>query len=108
MSKKNYLDNVRNIGFAVQSIVFAVNNGIQNRKSVEFQTSLVSFQVAVSTWLLYRTFVLTPVCCKHVCLKACRLSGGNKLWTTHGLPFRALVYRGGVLPGPTGVPQSPG
>ena len=58
----------------------------------------VRFQVAVSTWLLYRTFVLTPVCWKQVCLKACRLSGGrqscDKLWATHGLHCRASVFRG--------------
>ena len=58
----------------------------------------VRFQVAVSTWLLYRTFVLTPVCWKHVCLKACRLSSGrqscDKLWATHGLHCRASVFRG--------------
>ena len=52
------------------------------------------------TWLLYRTFVLTPVCWKHVG----RGTSCGPL-TAFLFGYRCTV---GVLPGPTSVPQSPG
>ena len=61
----------------------------------------VSFQVAVSTWLLYQTFVSRLVVCLAV---ACRE-------TSCGPPTAFLFGHQctvGVLPGPTGVPLSPG
>ena len=65
----------------------------------------VRFQVAVSTWLLYRTFVLTPV----RPLKARLSQGLSSVWRSSvveqvvGHPRPSLSGTGYPQPGPTGV-----